>query len=442
MSSSLAIMLLSALLSLSPTARAAGTQVRGQIDWQGHPAMHMPWPMFSRGLRDRDPFMTWRHQFRQTVHAPYLERSGVRIFLTAAMAAERARNPDQARRLILRQLRYVEEFVQAHPDRYAMARTPAQARELLTTTDKMVLVHSIEGGRRLLTRPGDATFWADQGVALVTLIHLYDDELGGAALNPGLQGRLVNPAAARKRRQGQDRGLTPRGREAMVELGQAGVLVDLSHMSPQAAAQALELTAAHGMPPVVTHGFLASITRVERAFTDAQVVEIYRQGGSFNLGLNGVALDPVDPSLPIPPELCPGTLDSFQFHHQTVQRLLLAHAAAILGEPGLDPSRMTEDQRTALATGWSSDWNGWTSHSRPKHGPGRCLPLPDSPLELDVVGLAHPGLLPQHWQRLAEQGTDLDPMQRSAEQFLRLWERARGEDAGGPDQSSSTTSSW
>ena len=434
--SAAALLLLARLAACSP-AHAADPlvpeplvpepQVRGQIDWQGHPAMHMPWPMFSRGLRDRDPFMTWRHQFRQTVHAPYLERSGVRLFLTAAMAAERARNPEQARRLILRQLRYVEDFVEANPDRYALARSPADARELLTTTDKMVLVHSIEGGRQLLTRPEDAAFWADQGVALVTLIHLYDDELGGAALVPGLLGRMINPAAARKHRKGQDRGLTARGREALVELGQAGILVDLSHMSPQAAAQALELTAAHGMPPVVTHGLLASITQVERAFTDAQVVEIYRQGGSFNLGLDGVALDPVDPIVPIPPDLCPGTLDSFQLHHQAVQRLLVDHAAEILADPSLDPAHLSEDQRTALATGWSSDWNGWTSHSRPKYGPGHCRPLPDLPLELDLVGLAHPGLLPQHWQRLAEQGTDLDPMLRSAEQFLRLWARARGE---------------
>lgn len=405
-------------------------QVRGQIDWQAHPAMHLPWPMFGRGLRDRDPWMTWKHQFRQTVHAPYLERSGVRLFLAAAMAAERARNPEQARRLILRQLRYVEDFVAAHPDRFALARSPAQARELLTSTDKIVLVHSIEGGRQILTRTEDAAFWAAQGVALVTLIHLYDDELGGAALNPGLLGRMVNPAAARKRRKGLDRGLTERGRAALVELGRAGILVDLSHMSPQAAAQALELTAEQDMPPVVTHGFLASITKVERAFTEAQVVEIYRQGGSFNLGLDGVALDPVEPTLPIPAELCPGTLDSFRFHHQAVQRLLHDHAGEILGAPGLDPSTLDEDQRTALATGWSSDWNGWTSHSRPMHGPGRCQPLPQAPLEVDVVGLAHPGLLPQHWQRLEEAGLDLDPMQRSAEQFLRLWERARGENEG------------
>ena len=91
--------------------RVTADEVRVQIDWQAHPAMHIPWKMFRRGLTDRAlPRRTWKHVFRQTVTAQTLEDSGVRIFLAAAMAAERARNPGQARRLILKQFAYVEAF--------------------------------------------------------------------------------------------------------------------------------------------------------------------------------------------------------------------------------------------------------------------------------------------------------------------------------------------
>lgn len=399
------------LLLLALPARAQ--EVHAQIDWQAHPAMHQAWPFFARGLTDRQPAPTWQHQLRQTVFAPYLEQSGVRLFLAAAMAAERARNPEQARRLILRQLAYVEDFVARNPERFALALSPAQARELLATTDKIVIVHSIEGGRRVLTQPGDAAFWASQGVALVTLIHLLDDELGGAALNGGLLGRMINPAGAKKAKRGEDRGLTARGRQALVELGEAGILVDLTHMSPASVSQSLTLMAEHGMPPVVTHGMLSTVTSGERSFSPEQVVEIYRLGGVFNLALTGLALAPDRPD----EAHCSGTLHSFGLHYQAVQEVL-AQAEELRGR---DP--------TSLAVGWSSDWNGWTSHSRPVYGPGRCRPLSElsaSPLAIDTVGLAHPGLLPQHWQRLEEAGADLEPMLRSAERFLQVWEQARG----------------
>lgn len=404
------------LLLLSLPAQAG--EVRAQIDWQAHPSMHLAWPFFARGLTDREPAPTWSHQFRQTVFAPYLEQSGVRLFLAAAMAAERARNPEQARRLILRQFAHVEAFVADNPERFALARSPEEARHLLESTDKMVIVHSIEGGRRILTQPGDAAFWASQGVALVTLIHLLDDELGGAALNEGRLGRMINPAGAKKLRRGEERGLTERGQQALVELGEAGILVDLTHMSQESITQSLALMAAQGMPPVVTHGMLSTLTPGERAFSPEQVVEIYRLGGVFNLALSGLALAP---TVAVDEEHCTGTLHSFGLQYEAVLDVV-AQAEELRGR---DP--------TSLAVGWSSDWNGWTSHSRPVYGPGRCRPyreLPEAPLAIDTVGLAHPGLLPEHWQRLEEEGADLEPMLRSAERFLQMWERARGEREG------------
>jgi len=408
------------LLSLMLGASAA---VRGQIDWQAHPAMHIPWEFYDPGLVDEQPALTHKHTFTQTMYAPYMAASGVRILLAAAMAAERARNPEQARALILEQFEYVEAFVAENPERYALARTPQQARQILETTDKMVVIHSIEGGRLLLTQPDDAQFWADQGVALVTLIHLQDDEFGGAAINPDFIGKLINRAGVKKRRRDQDRGLTGRGEEAMVELDAAGILVDLTHMSPQAVGESLVLMEAHDIPPVVTHGKLSSIHDSERAFTDAQVSHIYRQGGVFNMVLSGLSLQAMDNRVPEPADYCPGTLDGFQWHYDALQSILDANLESITGVA--DRSLLTEDQKTALATGWASDWNGWVNHSQPRHGPGACVQtLPEDPLEIDTLGLAHPGLLPQHWQRLEEAGVSLDPMLRSAERFLQLWERA------------------
>jgi microsomal dipeptidase-like Zn-dependent dipeptidase len=423
-------LLLSAALAFggSPAAPAEPELLVG-IDWQAHPAMHIPWKIFRKGLLDRQPRLSHRHQFRQTLYSPYLEQSGVRLFLAAAMAAERSRNPEHARALILEQIAYVEDFVAEHPDRFAIGRSPDQVRTLLRETDKIVILHAIEGGHDLLHDRSDAAFWAAQGVVLVTLIHLRDDELGSAGILPTAIGPIINRRGAKRRRQGERRGLTPRGEQTIVELDAAGILVDLSHMTQASIDDALAVTAAHDISPVVTHGKLAAIRDTELSQRDDQVLEIYRQGGVFSLGLSGAMLDPINPVRPISDDVCRGTLEMFRAHHEAVTSLLAAHAHELVGADG----PLTAAQRTRLAVGWSSDWNGWLSHSKPVYGAGRCrgraeLSALEDPLEIDTRGLAHPGMLPQHWKRLERDGMDLEPMLRSAERFLQLWANARRED--------------
>jgi len=205
---------------------------------------------------------------------PYLRASGIRVVFAAAMAAERACTPRQARRLVLEQLEYVEAFVAENPDDFALAGTPAEARRLLRTTGKIVVVHAIEGASRLLEDPAaDARFWAERGVALVTLVRLVDDEHGGAAINRGLVGSLVNARGAWRRAFGLRRGLTERGRAAVLALAREGILVDMSHMTRAALDDALDVCRAHGIPPVVTHGMFRPVQDSARGFTAAQVLE-------------------------------------------------------------------------------------------------------------------------------------------------------------------------
>jgi hypothetical protein len=161
-----------------------------------------------------------------------------------------------------------------------------------------------------------------------------------------------------------------------------------------------------------------AIQESDRGLTAAQIIEIYRLGGMLSIPVDGNALDPRNPTIPIPEGLVPGTMDMFRFHVETVHRLLRANATTILGRPW---EQLTDAERTRLAVGWASDWNGWTVHSRPT--PARAVH--GEVLEIDRVGLAHPGLLPQYWQRLREDGMDFDPLERSLERFVQIWESVR-----------------
>jgi len=158
--------------------------LRGHVDWQAHPAMHVPYELYGEGLAEETPKkkLSWRHTLRQTMYAPYLRQSGVRILVAAAMAAERAKNGPQARALILSQLAHVRLFVRQNSADFALATSPAQARRILTTTRKIVVLQAIEGARWVLNRQADADYWARQGVMMMTLVHLQDDEFGGAAI--------------------------------------------------------------------------------------------------------------------------------------------------------------------------------------------------------------------------------------------------------------------
>lgn len=423
--------LLAALLAgplLASPLLAQSEPLRGHVDWQSHPAMHVPYRLYGEGLAEKTPKkkLSWRHTLRQTMYAPYLRQSGVRILVTAAMAAEKAKNGPQARALILSQLAHVRLFVRQNSADFALATSPAQARRLLTTTRKIVVLQAIEGARWVLNSQADADYWARQGVMMMTLVHLQDDEFGGAAINTGIMGPLLNMGGAWRRVRKRPRGLTDQGRRALSWLARAGILVDLTHMSPECARDALQATGQLGIPPLVTHGWARSIRNDERSFSDEQIVEIYRQGGCFQLPLNGGALDPRRPSVAVPRGLRKGTLESFGFHMKFMQRLLARNVSRVF--PGKRcMSQLSDAQKTRLSVGWSSDWNGFTNHSKPTHR-GRKAKRAQKRgelLEVDTRGLAHPGLLPQYWQRLAEQGLDMDPLERQVEQLLRVWSRVR-----------------
>src|SRR5262249_24522245 len=149
-----------------------------------------------------------------------------------------------------------------------------------------------------------------KGVALVTVIHLKDDEDGESALNRGFVGALTNPSGwfdhhvldPLNERSGHRKhhGLTDLGKETIVRLAKAGILSDLTHMHPDAVDDALAVCEKNRIPPVVTHGMFKPVQDDERAYTREQVLRIYKLGGTFSTPLNGAAVDPCHPEVPVP----------------------------------------------------------------------------------------------------------------------------------------------
>ena len=406
---------------------AAAQPVYTFMDMQMHPTMHVPYPFFSKGLvyfdPEQPPAITYMHQFQNVNYANFLEQNpGARILVTGSLNNEYVLSSRRARSIILKQIEYVNQFVAEHPDRFAVARSPGEVRELFHRTDKTIFVHSIEGGKRLINSQEDADFWAAQGVAFVTLVHLVDCEFGGAAIAPGLATRLINAGASKNL--DKEEGLTPLGRDAIRWLANAGILTDVTHMNDKTRADALEVMETNRIPPLSTHDGFKPIQNQPRALTEDQVVQIYRNNGMVALPISGFTCQPYEPAahyrqlLDSMKTYCDGSVDSYQFTYLAVKNFVESHA-----ELGYSAS-LPDSVKVDFSIGFQSDFNGWLNHSRPRYGPDGCFALdPDSTYEpIEIQGLAHPGLLPSQWDYLEREGVDLSPIRRSSEKFLRMWE--------------------
>lgn len=422
------------LLAVLP---ARAQPVHEFMDLQTHPAMHLAYSFFGTGLEyfpeDDPPALSHKHLLTNVNYANFLENnSGARIIVNGAILAEVMVPRKKARGKILAQIKYVNDFAEAHADKFAVAKSPKEVRQLVHETDKTIIIHSIEGGKRLLDGPEDARFWAEQGVAFVTLIHLMDDEFGGAATAPSAETKLINfPGAFNQSfRKKRGRGLTEKGKQAIQWLADAGIMTDLTHMSDASRSDALDYMEAHGIPVLVTHDMFKPIQNQPRGVTEADILRIYQGGGLMSLPISGTSTLPHDPSekyqrlLDSLDHYCPGSIDSYKFTYQALQEYVEGPVTEMVLDQELHFSDLAESEKVDFAIGFQSDFNGWLTHHRPRYGEEGCFEMvPGQVYEpIETEGMAHPGMLESHWNLLRKENVDLEPILRASEKFLQMWE--------------------
>jgi len=397
------------------------------MDLQIHTTMHFPYRFFGQGLEYFDeknpPKLSYMHQFNNVNYANYLQNNaGARIIVNGAITTEFISDKKKARKSILEQITYVNNFAAEHADVFVVAKTPQEVRELVKNTHKTIIIHSIEGGKELINSQEDADFWAAQGVAFITLIHLTDCAYGGAAILPELAPNLINMEGSLHKN--EEKGLTEEGKQAIVWLANAGIMTDITHMNDRTRKETLDFMASKGIPPISTHDGFKPIQHHPRALDEEDIIKIYRNHGFMSLPISGLSLQPFNPdkkysdkidSLPC---YCEGSVDTYLFTYLAVKDFI-EHCP----ELGYNET-LAETEKVNFAIGFQSDFNGWLNHSRPKYGKDGCYEaVKDSVYEeIELQGLVHPGLLASQWRSMEKQGADLQPIKRSSEKFLQLWE--------------------
>ncbi len=409
-------------------------ELRTFIDLQTHTSMHIPYSFFSEGLTyfEEDPELFYKHLLTNVNYANYIEdNSGARIIINGAICNEIIRTKKGARKKVVEQIEFVNNFVASHPEKFAVAQSPEELRNLYHTTNKTIVVHSIEGAKKLINSREDAEFWADQGVAFVTLIHLKDDEFGGAAIAPRTVTRIINWKALL--RQKEYRGLTKKGEQVILWLADAGIMTDLTHMSDSSRNDALTLMEKHNIVPIVTHDLFKPIQNHPRGISRADLLRIYKLGGFTALPISGESTTSYKPEEKFALEMdslhsngcfCEGSVDSYQFTYQKLLEFIQLSAGEIIGDPLMVYDSLSESQKVHLSIGFQSDFNGWLNHSQPRFGKKGCYEIdPEKTYqEIELIGMPHPGLLESQWNYLRSQDVDLSPIERNAEHFVQIWE--------------------
>lgn len=185
----------------------------------------------------------------------------------------------------------VDSLALRHPEKFALLRSPHDV-ERLRTFRKMWLPSGKEAGGPMIDHQrvllplgmengapigddlGKLRFFFDRGVRYITLAHSANN-------------RIADSSYAREIKWN---GLSPFGREVVAEMNGLGMMVDVSHLSDAAVAQAVELSRA---PVVATHSALRHFTPgFERNLSDELAKAIAAKGGVIQIPFGNAFVDP------------------------------------------------------------------------------------------------------------------------------------------------------
>jgi membrane dipeptidase len=162
-------------------------------------------------------------------------------------------------RLQLEQIDIARRVIARYPDVFRLTGTVAEIRKA-HRDGRIGSMLGVEGGHAIENSLGALRTYYDLGVRYMTLTHnTHTDWADSAAQVPPRHG-----------------GLTPFGEEVVHEMNRLGMLVDLSHTSPETMADALRVSEA---PVIWSHACARAVCNVPRNVPDEILQQLPRNGG-------------------------------------------------------------------------------------------------------------------------------------------------------------------
>ena len=166
----------------------------------------------------------------------------------------------------------VRGITEAHPDKFAFAGTPAEVDQ---NFEKGIvsLPMGMENGAPIEDDLENVQYWYDRGIRYITLTHSKDNQICDSSYDTT---RTWN-------------GLSPFGREVVKAMNDAGIMIDISHVSDSTFWQVMELTE---QPCIASHSSCRKFTPgFERNMNDEMIKRLAENGGVMQINFGSTFLD-------------------------------------------------------------------------------------------------------------------------------------------------------
>ncbi len=177
-----------------------------------------------------------------------------------------------ARALAEELITMVEGIAAAHPDKFAIARSPAEVRRHFAQ-GLLSLPLGMENGAPLEGDLANLAHFHRRGIRYITLTHSANNAICDSSY---AEQRTWN-------------GLSPFGREVVLEMNRLGVMVDVSHVSDEAFWQVMEVSRA---PVIASHSSCRRFTPgFERNMSDEMIVKLAERGGVIQINFGSTFIE-------------------------------------------------------------------------------------------------------------------------------------------------------
>ena len=218
----------------------------------------LAWEMRENANSSFDQVDLSKPQPQQHTDIPRLREGGLKAqFWSVYVPAETAKTGD-AFLQTLHQIQIIDEMVERYPDVFEIASTSEDVLRI-AKSGKVASMMGIEGGHSIEGSLGNLKRLYDHGCRYMTLTHSKTLPWADSATDESRHG-----------------GLTDFGIEVVREMNRLGMLVDLSHVSPEVMRQAMRVSTA---PVIFSHSSAAAITDHPRNVPDDILKEVAKNGG-------------------------------------------------------------------------------------------------------------------------------------------------------------------
>ncbi|HUU45687.1 MAG TPA: membrane dipeptidase, partial [Acidobacteriota bacterium] len=180
--------------------------------------------------------------------------------------------PDECLPRIELMIDSLDSQIARNPDKIGLCRTASEALDLIDA-GKIAALLAIENGVAIAGDLDNLQHFYDRGVRILTLTHTASSDwcISSADTMPAFPG------------------LTDFGRSVVQKMNALGMIVDVSHASPEAVAEVLRITSD---PIIASHSCVRALCDHDRNLTDDQIRTIAANGGVIGINFyNGYLAD-------------------------------------------------------------------------------------------------------------------------------------------------------